>query len=125
MSALEIESLTARVSALEGARQAQQADRSVIAAPRFGGSAYNYDNNEESPRNVRPRISGITTDKRHWVSSVTNFNTVPGTFGRLESDSHADTSTAGANMTFISYTDHVTDVYGFSDWMQPSRMSPL
>ena len=48
-----------------------------------------------------------------------------GSTGRLEMDSHADTSTAGGNMLLVAYTGQVCDVYGFSDSMAPLKQVPI
>ena len=49
----------------------------------------------------------------------------PDTVGRIESDSHADTTVAGSNMLCISYTDQTCDVYPFSDSYTPMKGVPI
>ncbi len=48
-----------------------------------------------------------------------------GTTGRLESDSHADTTVAGANMLCLAVTDQKCDVMPFNDSYSPIKSVPI
>ena len=50
---------------------------------------------------------------------------MPGVHGRLECDSHADTTCAGKNCVVLSYTNHVIDVYGFHESLGTMPSVPI
>ena len=51
--------------------------------------------------------------------------TLPGTTGRVESDSHADMCCAGRNCVDLSFTNHVIDVYAFCQELGPMKLVPI
>ena len=50
---------------------------------------------------------------------------MPGTIGRIESDSHADTCCAGRNCVVLSFTNQVIDVYAFCQELGPMTSVPI
>ena len=50
---------------------------------------------------------------------------MPGTIGRIESDSHADTCCAGRNCVVLSFTNQVIDVYAFCQELGPMKSVPI
>ena len=50
---------------------------------------------------------------------------MPGVSGRLECDSHADTTCAGKNCVVLKFTNHVIDVYGFHDSLGALKSIPI
>jgi len=50
---------------------------------------------------------------------------LPGVNGRIECDSHADTSCAGKNCVVLSYTNQVIDVFGFHDSLGALKAIPI
>ena len=51
--------------------------------------------------------------------------TSPGTVGRVEIDSHADTSCAGRNCVVLEFTNHVVDVFPFCDKLGLVKLVPI
>jgi hypothetical protein len=58
----------------------------------------------------------VKESKRSYGESVPN-ETVPGTIGRNEMDTHADTCCAGANWQLLDFTNEVYKVTPFLDSM--------
>ena len=53
------------------------------------------------------------------------YGTTTDTHGRTESDNHADTNVAGANMLCLAFTDQTCDVAPFSDQYEPMQGVPI
>ena len=49
----------------------------------------------------------------------------PGIYGRLECDSHADTTCAGKNCVVLEYTNNVVDVFGFHQSLGALKAIPI
>ena len=151
----QVASLNANLAALQGQMNANNAPNSVVNngnnnaaagndanandnnsqltatqnGARFGSGAYNNANNSQSGRRQRQRrFSAVTSGPRVAISLVQRADVAthaPDVVGRLESDSHADTSVAGANFTPIAFTNHSCDVQPFSDKYAPVKNVPI
>ena len=66
--------------------------------------------------------------ERDIAASTTNRppnDTETGTEGRLESDGHADTTVAGANMRCLAFTGQTCTVRPFTDKYEPMENIPI
>ncbi len=50
---------------------------------------------------------------------------LPGTNGRIETDSHADTCCAGSNCVVVEFTNHVINVYPYHKDLGKMKSVPI
>jgi len=55
---------------------------------------------------------------------IFNGPSLPGVYGHLECDSHADTCCAGQNSSVLEYSNQIIDVYGFHCELGPMKSVP-
>ena len=63
--------------------------------------------------------------KSHSVVSQVHNSTQVGCYGRMELDSHADTTVAGANCVVLSYTGRECDVTPYDSSYEPAKGIPI
>ena len=79
-------------------------------------------------RNAHPRVGAVYTSKRtNYIFDLKSvLPSVPTQVeGRLELDSHADTTCAGPEVRILDYTGQVCTVHGFSDSLSKMENVPI
>ena len=66
-----------------------------------------------------------STRHRHIASTITSNKSIPGTVGKCEMDSHADTCCAGANFIMLTPTGAVCDVSPYDSSYEPRKNLPI
>ena len=84
---------------------------------------------KSNPKNIWPNsnISISTVQSKRKVVSVSaaSFDSIPGSNGKNEYDSNADTCCLGKNWRILEYTCRTSDVYSYDHTKSPITGVPI